>query len=107
MPPCFLFCCYVLQFFQCPAQLVRARCSFHTATNSVQSGQHVIDVLPSYQLADTLQVAVTSSNKEHLLDNVVLISCHVNHLRARATRFVHNMLRLHNLIYYNRQQSYE
>ena len=39
------------------------------------SGQDV----PFVQLTDALQVSVTTSQKEYLLDDIVLVGCHVNH----------------------------
>ena len=52
-------------------------------------------MLSAHQLADALQVAVASAKEEHLLDDVILVGCHVDHLGTRARRFVHDVFRLH------------
>ena len=56
---------------------------------------HVVNFLTSHQLADALQISITSSQEEHLLDDVVLIGCHVNQLRTRPVSLILYMFRLH------------
>ena len=90
-----LFCLFVFQLFQGSAELVRTGGAFDAATDAVESGQDVVDMLPAHQLADALQVAVTSAKEEHLLDDVVLVGCHVDHLGTRASSLVHNVFGLH------------
>ena len=80
---------------QCPAQLVGARCAFCTATYAVEALDDIVNMLPTHQRADALQVSVAASKKEHLLDDVVLISSHVDELRAGAPRFILYMLCTH------------
>jgi hypothetical protein len=52
-------------------------------------------MLPSHQLADALQVTITATQEEYLLDNVVLVCCDVNQLRARSVRLILYMFCLH------------
>jgi hypothetical protein len=48
----------------------------------------VVNLLSRHQSADALQVAVAAANEEHLLDNVVVIHCYVNHFRAGSLRHI-------------------
>ena len=66
-----------------------------TTADAVQAGDDVVDALTSYQLADTLQVAIAAPQEEYLLDDVVFVGCDVNELRARAVRLVLYMFCLH------------
>jgi hypothetical protein len=64
-------------------------------------------MLPSHQLADALQVAITTTQEEYLLDNVVLVCCDVNQLRARSVRLILYMFCLHLSSFKILVQSYE
>ena len=87
----------LFQFFKGPAELVRAGRPLRTAADTVETLDDVIDFLSSHQLADSLKVAVTSTQEEHLLNHIVLIGSDVDHLRASAPRFILYMLCLHTL----------
>ena len=69
----FLFRFLVLQLLQGSAQLVRTGGALRAATDAVQSGKYIVNMLPAHQLADALQVAVASTKEEHLLDDVILV----------------------------------
>ena len=92
---CLLLCWCLLQLLQCSAQLIRTRGALYTTADAVQAWYHVVNVLASHQLADALQVAITASQEEYLLDNIVLVCCDVNQLRARAVRLILYMFCLH------------
>ena len=49
-----------------------------TAADAVDLGNHIVDLLSTHQLADSLEVAITTSKEEHLLYHVILIGSHVN-----------------------------
>ena len=68
----------MLQLFQCSAQLIGTRGTLDTTADAVQSWYHVIYMLASHQLADALQVTITATQEEYLLDNIVLVCCDVN-----------------------------
>jgi hypothetical protein len=52
-------------------------------------------MLASHQLADALQVAIAATQEEYLLDDIVLVCCDVNQLRARSVRLILYMFCLH------------
>ena len=68
----------VLQLFESAAQLIRARGALGTAADAVDLRNHIVDLLSTHQLADSLEVAITTSKEEHLLYHVILIGSHVN-----------------------------
>ena len=75
----FLYWCG-FQLLQCPAELVGTRRALHAAADAVEATDDVVDLLAAHQLADALQVTVASAQEEYLLDDVVLVGCHVNQL---------------------------
>lgn len=79
------------------AQLVRTRRPLRTTTDSVQTAHHVVDMLAAHQLADALQITVTTTQEEHLLDDIVLVGRHINELRARSLRLILYVFCLHTL----------
>jgi len=58
--------------------LVGARGVLGTTADAVNLLHNIIDMLSSNQLADTLQVPITTSEEEYLLDDVVLIGSHID-----------------------------
>ncbi len=60
---------------------------------------HVVNLLTSHQLADALQISITSPQEEHLLDDVVLIGCHVNQLRTSPMSLILYMFRFHTFLW--------
>jgi hypothetical protein len=40
----------------------------------------IVNLLSSHQLADTLQIAITTTQEKYLLDNIVLIGSNVDKL---------------------------
>ena len=81
--------------FECPAQLVRTRRSFNATANAIQASNHIVNLLTSHQLADALQVSITPTQKEYLLDDVVLIGSHIYQLRTGAVSLILYMFCLH------------
>ena len=74
--------------FQRTTELIGARGAAHTAMDAIELADDIVDVLTGHQLADALQVAITASYEEDLLDNVVLIGRHIYQLRTSALCFV-------------------
>lgn len=72
------FCWCIFQLLQCTAKLVGTRGVLCSTTDAVKPTNDVVDVLAADELTDTLQVAVATSKEEYLLDDVVLVGCHVN-----------------------------
>ena len=64
--------------FQRTTELIRARGAACTAMDAIELADDIVDVLTGDQLADALQVAIATTHKEHLLDDVVLVGCDVN-----------------------------
>jgi hypothetical protein len=73
-----------LQLFQGTAELVGARCGFVAAADSVEFADDIVDFLSGDEAADALSVAVAASEEEHLLDDIVIIGCHVDEDGAGA-----------------------
>jgi len=92
---CLFFGWCLLQLLQCSAQLVGTGGALGTTADAVQAGDDIVYTLASHQLTDALQVAIASTQKEHLLDDIVLVGCYVNELRARSVRLVLYMFCLH------------
>jgi len=78
----------ILQLAQGLAQLVGTRRALHPAADALQSSDDIIDALSSNQLADALQVAIATADKEHLLYHVVLVSRHIDGPRTNPRRGV-------------------
>ena len=70
----------ILQLLKRPAELVWTRGTLRPATDTIQAPYHVVDFLPSHQLGDALQITITSTQEEHLLDDIMLIGRHINKL---------------------------
>ena len=87
--------------FECTTQLVRTRCILDTTANAIQTTNHIVNLLPSHQLTDTLQVSIAATQEKYLLDNVVLIGCHINHLRTSAVSLILYMFRFHTFLYFD------
>ena len=85
----------IFQLLQGAAKLIRTTGTFRTTTDAVEFAYHIVDMLSSDQQTDTLQVAVATAKEENLLDDVMFIGCHVDHLRAGALSHVLYMLRCH------------
>ena len=66
--------------FKCPTELIRAGGSLRSTSDAVQSGNHVVNLLTPHQLADALQITITPTQEEHLLDDVVFIGRHIYQL---------------------------
>jgi hypothetical protein len=87
----YLPCVFVWSLFQhleCATQLVRTRGTLDATADAIQSSNHIVNFLTCYQLADALQVTIAPAQKEYLLDNVMLIGCHVNQLRTSAVSLI-------------------
>jgi hypothetical protein len=91
----FVFNRCLLQLLKSSAELVWAGGALRTAPDTVKTLDHIVDVLSSNQRTDTLEIAVTSSKEENLLDHIVLIGSHIDQFRASASRFILYMFRLH------------
>ena len=63
---------------ECTAKLVGTRGVLCSTADAVKPTNDVVDVLAADELTDTLQVAVATSKEEYLLNDVVLVGCHVN-----------------------------
>ena len=82
------FLCGLLQRFQCAAELVGTRGRFATAADAVEFWDDIVDFLSDDQPADALEVSVASAIKEDLLNDALVIDCHVDELGAGALGFV-------------------
>lgn len=69
---------FSFQFFQRLAQLIGARGDFTAAADAVEFGYHVVDFLTCHEAADALEVSVTTAEERHILNDVVIVGCHVN-----------------------------
>ena len=76
---------------QCPAQLVGARCTFCAAADAVELADDIVNVLSSYQLAYSLQIAVAATLEIHILNNTVIGSRNVNPRRTGPLCLIHDM----------------
>jgi hypothetical protein len=63
---------------QSPAQLVGATGILCSATDSVYFLDDIINLLSSHQLAYSLEIAIATSKKKHLLDDIILIASHID-----------------------------
>ena len=66
--PLILLC---LNFSQSLTQLVWTRCPSISAFDTFKTGNHIFHFHPFYQSGDSLKITITSTPKEHLLDNTV------------------------------------
>ena len=73
---------HLFQLFQGAAELVGTGSGLVAAADSVEFADNIVNLLACYQATDTLQVAVASAKEEDLLDNVVVVGCHVDEHRA-------------------------
>ena len=62
---------------------------------------HIVNLLTSHQLTNALQISIASAQEKHLLDHVVLIGCHINHLRTSAVSLILYMFRFHLFLYFD------
>ena len=69
----------LLELFEGACELVGTAGVLGAAANAVDLADDVVDLLSAHQLADTLQVTITSTQEEYLLDHIVLVGCHVDH----------------------------
>ena len=65
---------------QRPTELVRTGGPLRSASDAIQSGDHVVDLLSPHKLADALQITITTTQEEYLLDDIVLIGCYIDQL---------------------------
>ena len=70
----------ILQLRQCLAELVRTRCALHATTDALQFADDIINLLTPYQRTYPLQVPVATTNEEHLLYHIILVSRHIDDL---------------------------
>ena len=77
-----------LKGFQCPTELVGARCRFIAAADAIQLANDIVDFLTCHQTTDSLQVAVATAIKGDLLNDAIVIDRHIDELRAGALGFV-------------------
>ena len=93
-----IVCCgSVLQLFEGAAELIGTGCTLGTAADTVDLGDHIIDLLTAYELADALEVAVAASKEEHLLDDIVLVGGDVDQLGTGAVGLILYVLGFHKL----------
>ena len=85
----------LLQLLERPTELIGARRRLRSTTDAIQAFHHVIYFLTSHQLADALQITVTATQEEYLLDDVMLVGCYIYKLRTRAVRLILYMFCLH------------
>lgn len=85
----------ILEFLEGAAELVGAGGALSATPDAIELMDYIVDALATNQLAHTLQVAIAASEEKHLLDDVVLISGHVDQLRACALRLILYMFCLH------------
>ena len=64
--------------FQRTTELIGARGAAHTAMDAIELADDIVDVLTDDQLADALQIAIATTHKEYLLDDIVLVGSDVN-----------------------------
>lgn len=84
-------CCIAMGFqhlFQCRGQLIRAAGGFVPATDALQFRYYLLHFHPFNQSADTLQIAIASANKTHIVKSVFFIHFKKNLLTASPLRTV-------------------
>lgn len=70
----------MLQLFKGTTELVGTAGALSATAHTVELANHIVDVLATHQLTDSLQVAVTASKEKDLLNDVVLIGRDVDEL---------------------------
>ena len=70
----------LFQLFQCSAELIWATGIFSPAANSIQFMDNAVYRLTNYQLGYSLEIAIATTSKLHLLNYIILISNHLNQL---------------------------
>lgn len=88
-----------LNLFQRSAKLVGAGSPFRATTDAVQFRDDIIDLLSCNESADALQIAIASAHEKHLLDDVVVVNCHINQLRASSLGLILNVFHFPFLFY--------
>ena len=73
---------HLFQLFECTAKLVWAGGLFEAAADAVEFPDDIINPLSSHKLTDSLKITITSALEIHILNDVVLVGCHLNHLRT-------------------------
>lgn len=73
---------------QSTAELVGAGGGFVAAADAAQFGDYVVDSLAGDETADTLQITVAATKERDLLDDVVVVSRHVDEQRASALGWI-------------------
>ena len=68
----------LLQLFKGSAELVWTGSAFCATADAVETFDDIVDMLAAHQLTDTLQIAVTSSKEEYLLNHIVLVGSHID-----------------------------
>ena len=84
----------MFELFQGTAELVGTRGGFGATPYAVEAGDDIIDFLSGHQTAYALQVAIAAANEEDLLDDVVVVDCYVDHLRASARGLIKGMFHI-------------
>ena len=85
----------ILQLLQGSTELVGTRGALLTTADAIDAGDDIVDLLTTNQLADALQVAMTATQEEDLLDDVVLVGSHVDEFRTGAFCLVLYVLCFH------------
>lgn len=67
-----------LQLLESSTELIGTRGAAHTTVDAIEFADNVVDMLTDDQLADALQIAIASTHKEYLLDDIVLVGSDVN-----------------------------
>ena len=83
---------FLFQLFQSAAELVGARGGLPATADAVEFADDIVNLLTHHQGADALQVAVAALDEIHLLDDIIIVSRHVNQLRASTLRLILNVL---------------
>ena len=81
--------------------MVGAGGGFVAAADAAQFGNHVVDSLAGDETADALEVAVAAAEERDLLDDVVVVSRHVDEQRASALGWILYMLHNFQLLIFN------
>ena len=63
----------ILSLLQSACQLVGARCVLVAATNALQTAYDLVAMHATHELANSLQVAMTSSKECDILDDIVVV----------------------------------
>ena len=71
---------HLLELLESATELVGTGGALGATADTVETADDVVNLLTLHQQTDALQVTMTTTQEENLLDNVVLVGRHINEL---------------------------